>query len=94
MVLVIILAIVAAGMLWLSLGRHVIIGRANESESNQQLALGVQSQVQACFDGTTYGQTDCTVPPSAQACLASHSLPASPNGGVWPNCTLAVSVGQ
>ena len=95
MVLVMILAIVAAGMLRLSFGRQVLLNRANESESYQQLAAGVQSQAQACLDGTTYGQTDCGMPAAAAVCF-----PASIGGktvqvsslGTWPNCQLSVTV--
>lgn len=94
MVLVMILAIVAAGMLWLSFGRHVLLSRANASESNQQLAAGVQSQVLACLDlnATTYGTSDCTVP---NACLvtsiAGVNVTVSSVGSA-PNCQLTFTV--
>jgi hypothetical protein len=95
MVLVMILAITATGMLWLSFGRRVLISRADESESSQQLASGAQSLAQACLDGTTYGRTDCSVPPAAAACFPSAisgrsvSITAS---GAPPRCRLQVIV--
>jgi len=95
MVLVMILALVATGMLWLSFGRHVILTRANASESDQQLALGVQSQVQACLDGTAYGSEDCSVPAAAKACfpatIAGRSVQVL-SAGTPPNCQLSVIV--
>jgi len=95
MVLTMILAIVATGMLWLSTGRHVLLSRANSSESNQQLAVGVGSLVQACLDGTTYAQTDCSVPAAASACfpssIAGKSVQVASSGN-WPDCRLSVTV--
>jgi hypothetical protein len=94
--MVMILAIVAATMLWLSFGRHVLLSRANESESDQQLALGIQSQVQACLDGTIYGKTDCSVPAAAAACfpanIAGKSVQISSPLGNWPNCQLSITI--
>jgi hypothetical protein len=86
MVLVMILAIVAAGMLWLSFGRHVLISRANAAESDQQLAAGVQSQVQACLDGTTYGSTDCSQG-TLNNLLSNCGLPATIGGKTWSAST-------
>ncbi|MCX5795198.1 MAG: hypothetical protein NTY77_06885 [Elusimicrobia bacterium] len=95
MVLVMIMGIVASGMLWLSFGRHVLLSRANESESSQHLASGVQSLVQACLEGTTYGITDCRVPHAAAACfpssIAGKSVQVS-SLGAPPNCQLSVTV--
>ena len=95
MVLVMILALVATGMLWLSFGRHVILTRANVLESDQHLALGVQSQVQACLDGTAYGSADCSVPAAAKACfpatIAGRSVQVL-SAGTPPNCQLKVTV--
>jgi hypothetical protein len=95
MVMVMIMAIVATGMLWLSFGRHVLLSRANESESNEQLAAGAQSLVQACLDGTTYGSAGCSVPPAAVACfpssIAGKSVQVSSLGSP-PNCQLSITV--
>jgi hypothetical protein len=97
MVLVLILAIVATGMLWVSFGRHILISRANAAESDQQLAAGVQSQVQACLDGTTYGSVNCAIPAAAAACFPASIggktvKVSSPSSKSPPNCQLSVTV--
>jgi hypothetical protein len=82
MVLVMILAIVAAGMLWLNFGRHVLISRANAAESDQQLAAAVQGQVMACLDGSTYGSADCSQG-TLDGLLKACSIPATIGGKTW-----------
>ena len=95
MVLVMILAIVATGMLSLSFGRHVLLSRANESESDHQLAAGAQSLVQACLDGTNFGKTNCHVPHAATGCFPSSIAGKSVrvlSSGYPPYCQLSVTV--
>jgi hypothetical protein len=95
LVLVLILAIVSTGMLWVSFGRHILISRANEAESDQQLAAGAQSQVLACLDQTTFGSVDCRVPRAAAACfpasIAGKKVQVS-SSGAPPNCQLSVTI--
>ena len=95
--MVMILAIVATGILWMSFSRHVLLSRANESESNQQLAAGAQSQVMACLDGTDYGKPDCSLPASAVACfpasVESRTVSVTSSGSP-PNCQVAVTVNE
>jgi hypothetical protein len=95
MVLVMILAVVAAGMLWLSSGRHFLVSRANESESGQQLVSGAQSLVLACLEGTTYGTVSCGLPGAAVSCFPSSVAGRSvlvTSAGSPPNCRLSVTV--
>lgn len=94
---VVILAIVGAGMLWLGLGRHILLSRANESETGQQLASGAQSLVLACLDATDFGSSDCGLPAAAVACF-----PASVAGrgvtvaaaGTAPDCRVTIRINE
>lgn len=94
--MIVILAIVGTGMLWLGFGRHVLLSRANTSESSQQLALGVLSLAQACLQDTGYGNADCSLPPLAgcvPASVGGRSVSVS-SAGSPPDCRLSVTVGD
>jgi hypothetical protein len=94
MVVVVLLALIASMTLRLAFSRRVVASRADDEAAGRQRALGVESQMTACLEGTDFGRTTCALPAS------SGCPPASIDGkavtvtasGVPPACRLHISV--
>ncbi|MDD5656973.1 MAG: hypothetical protein PHF00_06930, partial [Elusimicrobia bacterium] len=68
LMMIVFLGIIAALILRLSFGRHIMVSRANASENMRQLGLAVQSQAAACLEGTNFGGGACDLG-AAAACM-------------------------
>ena len=94
MVFVVLMALMATLVLWVSLGRHMLVHRANVSDSQKHLAMGVESQVQACLEGTLFGRTNCSLPASAECRpmeIGGRTVTVSASGDP-PDCRLQIKV--
>lgn len=91
MVLILLLALMAASLLKVNLGRHVTVHKANSSTSARLLAESVRHQAYACLEGTDFGVKSCLL--SGVSCLPKNieGRKVQLKGkGSPPNCRLEI----
>lgn len=98
-VFVIILAMAVSVLMHLSLGRFVVSGRMEEGQRARSVARAVESRVQACLSGSSYGSPSCALTAAQQTCIPT---PTTIDGravtvtgsGTSPNCNISIDVGD
>lgn len=92
LLIVAVIALVSSLLLKLAYGRRVTAHRANESQAGRQRLLGVESYLNACLEGTGFGQSHCSLPAGCPPAELDGRQVRATASGTAPNCALNISV--
>ena len=97
-ILVLLLGYMTSMLFRMTLGRHVAVHKVNTTTTTRFLMQAVESQVQACLEGSSFGRTTCSLP---SGCLPSTVQDPKTgkiravsvrSSGSAPNCRLDMEI--